>query len=297
VPRSLVDARRAEAERLRRNVDEVTRDEVDNELDRKVLRLPGDPWHDRGLPLVGRNMIGGAMIGTALHRHALAAAALPRAGPAERRDLPAPPGGVVTLGRAGGGDRTAAGAAGRRRQARLVARDRRRLAGGGEKGGEAVARTWRGSAGSRFHLAVAAAGQPLAVRLAPGNENEQRHLLPLVDQLVAAGIQPAELWADRGYAAAALEQGLAARGICSRISKPRRAGDPVAPELRGREVWRGKKRRLKTRDPQARHRWPVERTNAWLKSMRRIATRRDRKADNYLAFLHLGMIVILARSF
>jgi hypothetical protein len=64
VPRSLVDARRAEAERLRRNVDEVTRDEVDNELDRKVLRLPGDPWHDRGLPLVGRNMIGGAMIGT-----------------------------------------------------------------------------------------------------------------------------------------------------------------------------------------------------------------------------------------
>ena len=45
------------------------------------------------------------------------------------------------------------------------------------------------------------------------------------------------------------------------------------------------------------HRWPVERTNAWLKSMRRIATRRDRKADNYLAFLHLGMLLILARSF
>ena len=31
--------------------------------------------------------------------------------------------------------------------------------------------------------------------------------------------------------------------------------------------------------------------------MRRIATRRDRKADNYLAFLQLGMIVILTRSF
>jgi hypothetical protein len=30
--------------------------------------------------------------------------------------------------------------------------------------------------------------------------------------------------------------------------------------------------------------------------MRRIATRRDRKADNYLAFLHLGMIIILTRS-
>jgi hypothetical protein len=29
----------------------------------------------------------------------------------------------------------------------------------------------------------------------------------------------------------------------------------------------------------------------------RIATRRDRKADNYLAFLQLGMIVVLTRSF
>ena len=135
------------------------------------------------------------------------------------------------------------------------------------------------------------------MRLAAGNENEQRHLLPLVDQLAALGIKPTELWADRGYASGALEQRLAERGIRSRISKPRRAGDPIPAELIGREVWRGKKRQRKTRDPQARHRWPVERTNAWLKSMRRIATRRDRKADNYLAFLHLGMIVILARSF
>jgi transposase len=47
----------------------------------------------------------------------------------------------------------------------------------------------------------------------------------------------------------------------------------------------------------ARHRWPVERTNAWLKGRRRIATRRDRKAENYLAFLHLGMLHILATSF
>jgi len=31
--------------------------------------------------------------------------------------------------------------------------------------------------------------------------------------------------------------------------------------------------------------------------MRRINTRRDRKPDNYLAFLHLGMIIILTRSF
>lgn len=135
------------------------------------------------------------------------------------------------------------------------------------------------------------------MRLAAGNENERRHLLPLLDALAQRGIHPDELWADRGYASAALEQALRERAIEPRISKPRRAGEQLPADTPTREVWRGRKRRLKTPDPQARHRWPVERTNAWLKAKRRIATRRDRKADNYLAFLHLGMILILLKSF
>jgi transposase len=179
----------------------------------------------------------------------------------------------------------------------LVAADRRCFAGGGEKGGAQVARTLRGSRGSRYHLAVDANGAPLAVRLAAGNENEQRHLLPLVDELLARQIQPRQLWADRGYASRALEQALRERGIEPRISKPRRAGEPIAANTPVREVWRGRRRRLRTADPNARQRWPVERTNAWLKARRRIATRRDRKPDNYLAFLHLAMILILTRSF
>lgn len=64
-----------------------------------------------------------------------------------------------------------------------------------------------------------------------------------------------------------------------------------------REVWRGKQKRLKVSDPTGRQRWPIERTNAWLKAKRRIATRRERNPDIYLAFLKLGMILILARSF
>jgi transposase len=179
----------------------------------------------------------------------------------------------------------------------LVAGDRRRVVGRGEKGGEKVARTLRGSPGSRYHLAVDAHGAPLAVRVAAGNENEQRHLLPLLDELLARGIRPGELWADRGYASNAIDEALQARQIEPRISKPRRAGDPIPPGTPTREVWRGKQRRTKTPDPQARHRWPVERTNAWLKTRRRVATRRDRKPDTYLAFVQLAMILILIRSY
>lgn len=136
---------------------------------------------------------------------------------------------------------------------------------------------------------------PLEVRLAAGNENEQRHLLPLLDALLERDLHPGELWADRGYDSNQLEQALREREIEPRISKRRRPNEPIRSNTVTREVWRGKQRRLKTRDTQARHRWPIERTNAWLKAKRRIATRRDRKADNYLAFLHLGMILILAK--
>jgi transposase len=134
------------------------------------------------------------------------------------------------------------------------------------------------------------------VRLSAGNESEQRHLLPLLDQLADRQIKPGQLWADRGYASQALEQALRDRQIEPHISKRRRAGDPIPEGTPTREVWRGRRRHIKTADPQARNRWPVERTNAWLKAKRRIATRRDRNPDNYLAFLHLGMILILSRS-
>jgi transposase len=211
--------------------------------------------------------------------------------------VPAAVGRVVGARAVPAGDPDAARRACRRGPTGLVAGDRGRLHGGGEKGGEKVARTVRGTAGSRFHLVVEAAGLPLEILLGAGNENEQRYLLPLLDRLAAAGIHPEELWADRGYASRAHEQALAERGIRSRISQPRKPGQPIPPGQPVREVWRGKQRRFKTTDPNARHRHPVERTIACLKALRRIATRRDRKAASYTAFLQLGLIVILARSF
>lgn len=246
--------------------------------------------------LLAACVFGGGLV-RAVHGHALVAGALSGAGFAQRGDVSAAAGGVVGARVAAGGAGCVAGAAGGGGAVGLVAVDRGRVVGGGEKGGDKVARTLLGRPGSRYHLAVDASGRPLAVRLAAGNENERRHLLPLVDALLARGIQPLELWADRGYASRELEQALRARGIQPHISQPRRRGQAIAADTATREVWRGRRRRLRTADPQAHQRFPVERTNAWLKARRRIATRRDRKADNYLAFLQLGMLLILARSF
>jgi transposase len=135
------------------------------------------------------------------------------------------------------------------------------------------------------------------VRLSAGNEHEGRYLLPLVDALRSRGLIPTQVWADRGYDSEALRQALIERQIEPCISRRRPRRQPVAADQPQRQVWRGRRRHVKVPDPQARQRWPIERTNAWLKAKRRIATRRDRKPENYLAFLQLGMLLILARAF
>ena len=42
-------------------------------------------------------------------------------------------------------------------------------------------------------------------------------------------------------------------------------------------------------------RWRVERLFAWLGNFRRLVVRYERRAENYLGFVHLGCIVILLR--
>jgi len=148
---------------------------------------------------------------------------------------------------------------------------------------------------------VDAGGAPFAIRIGPGNENERRQLVPLIDDLLELGVRPAELWADRGYDSAQLEQQLRERGIEPRISKRRRAGQPLPPGAPTREVWRGRKRRTTAADANARHRWPVERTNSWLRNWRRVATRWERRPEHWLAVLQLAAAITiyhaLERSF
>ena len=183
-----------------------------------------------------------------------------------------------------------AGAVARRGAGRLVTGDRGRVGGGREKGGDAVGRTLRGRSGSRFHLIVDASGVPFAIRIGPGNENERQQLLPLVDQLLEREIVPAELWADRGYDGDQLRAQTRLRGVEPVISRRRRAGDP-APPPGTPTILRGNTRRPKPRDANARHRWPVERTNSWLRNWRRVATRWERRPDYWLAVLHAAAAI------
>ena len=55
--------------------------------------------------------------------------------------------------------------------------------------------------------------------------------------------------------------------------------------------------RIEKRLRRYKRRWKVERLNAWLHNFRRIATRFEYHAENYLGFVHLGCIKILLRCY
>jgi transposase len=123
-------------------------------------------------------------------------------------------------------------------------------------------------------------GVPISICMADGS----RHDSALVEQTLDAAFTqevPSKMIADKAFDSAPLEAMLNERGIeliCpQRINTKSRTQD-------GRALRRYKRR------------WKVERLFAWLKRSRRIATRWDRHAENYLGFLHLACIRILLRQ-
>lgn len=125
-------------------------------------------------------------------------------------------------------------------------------------------------------------GLPLAVSLADGS----RHDVVLVDQTLEAAFLdelPGKLVGDKAFDSAKLQRdSLDARNL--ELIAPRRGGKrPSKRKQDGRALRR------------YRRRWRVEALFALLKQFRRIATRWERKASNYLGFVHLGCIAVMLR--
>jgi transposase len=91
------------------------------------------------------------------------------------------------------------------------------------------------------------------------------------------------LIADRAYDSDPLDQTLAREGI-----------ELIAPH-------RGNRVKPATQDGRAlrryRRRWKIERLFAWLQNFRRVATRYEYYAENYLGFVQLACVMILFRHF
>lgn len=122
-------------------------------------------------------------------------------------------------------------------------------------------------------------GLPISATIASGERHEVRLVEAAVEQRFTKE-KPKKLIGDKAYDSAKLEEDLSTQGI-----------QLIAP-VRGTSMKRWQDGRALRR---YKRRWKVERLFAWLLRFRRLTTRYEAKAQNFLGFVHLGCLVILLR--
>jgi transposase len=122
-------------------------------------------------------------------------------------------------------------------------------------------------------------GLPIAVGIASGPRHEAKLVLETLGQRFVRG-QLLRLIGDKAYDSNILDAELAKRGI-----------DMIAPNHVTRKQQNQDARKLR----RYKRRWLVERFWSWLMKWRRLVTRYEHKADNFLGLVQLGCVVILLR--
>ena len=132
----------------------------------------------------------------------------------------------------------------------------------------------RGGLTTKIHALVDALGRPIRLKLTEGQAHDGRSAEDMFDSVRAGNI----LLADRAYDSNALRQYLAARGAQANIRAMPQRRDPPAFS----------RRLYKQRNA-------IERFFNKLKHFRAVATRYDKRDDNYLASVKLASLRIWLR--
>nr|WP_244404019.1 IS5 family transposase [Pelagibacterium halotolerans] len=141
-----------------------------------------------------------------------------------------------------------------------------------KRGDQALGRS-RGGLTTKIHLAVDALGRPLRLILTPG----QRGDAPIAPALLD-GLKPLRVLADKAYDSDAIRALIKDMGAEPVIPCNPTRKRPILYDFQAYKV-----------------RNTVERCFNKLKHYRRIATRFDRRAANFLSFLHLAAAMIWMR--
>jgi transposase len=153
--------------------------------------------------------------------------------------------------------------------------------GEGAQAREALGRS-QGGFSTKVHLRAEGGGKPITAVLTGGERHEQIALEAVLDggaiRRPGRGrprLRPRRLAGDKGYSSPTARRRLRQRGI-----------RPVIPS-------KSNERRQTNFDREAyRRRNCIERLINRLKQFRRIATRYEKRAANYLAMIHVGMILL-----
>ena len=146
---------------------------------------------------------------------------------------------------------------------------------------EALGRS-RGGFSTKIHLLCDSHGHPLHAHLSPGQSHESVSLPELLETCEVSDhegdvlLRPIALAGDKGYRAAWIDEYLLAQGIT-----------PVIPSKANEDR---EARVVEFDRDQYRRRNVVERLIGWLKECRRILTRFEKRATNFLGMIKMAFI-------
>jgi putative transposase len=144
--------------------------------------------------------------------------------------------------------------------------------------------TDRGKTGVKRSVLTEGHGVPIGLVVAGATRPDMKLLAPTLYSVVVerpepSAEQPQGLCLDKGYDYEEVRATLAVFGFTAHM------------RARGEEA-----HALKRRAGFTARRWVVERTHSWMNRFRRILIRWDKKADNYLGFLHFACALIAFRA-
>lgn len=160
----------------------------------------------------------------------------------------------------------------------------RAAAGAASGSGDRALGRSRGGFGTKLHLVTDSSGVPIAVSLSPGQRHESRQLKQTVATIGIPNARgpcrrrPRQLGADKAYSIAWIRKWLRGRRIRPVI--PTRADQPTQADF-DRSAYRARN--------------VIERCIGWLKEARRVATRYEKLARNFLGVVKLAMVCRVMR--
>lgn len=135
----------------------------------------------------------------------------------------------------------------------------------------------------KLEVIVDASGLPLGMATAAANISENELLLPALDDVPLEVSEGTPVIADKGHDSDALRDDLQAEGFV-----------PIIPHRKNRvKPSRNDGRRLR----RYRHRWLVERTNAWLHCYRGLAVRWAHYSFMFTGMVYLSFIHMTLQRF
>jgi transposase len=144
-----------------------------------------------------------------------------------------------------------------------------------------VGKTKRGK-GTKIMAVADRHGLPVAVHIASASPHEVT-LVPYTVQRRFIADTPGQLIGDKACDSHKLDAKLQQQGI--ELIAPNRRNRKKPPTQNGRALRRCQRR------------WKIERLFAWLQHFRRILTRHEYHAANFLGFVQLGCLPILMRHY